>query len=290
MKRLFFILLSALSAVFTLGCPGNGASDGGTPDADEPPGVEITVSGTTYVYPLAAAYVSDAGLPAVSLAGLTLRMEEPLKVALKDPTGILGSQTLTSGGAFSFTQVPMDLVNLGLAAGVRDDSDAGTGPRVIRSATTLYDVALQGKKPDADLVGLKAWAVPTAFHEKLTLAVTAAKVTQVTTPKNPKSTLIEAGFILGQVVDSTGAPVTGAVITTSPVAMASQIVYPTADFSTTQGATSSNGLFIFIHDGDQQPVTFSFVVKDKPEYLLRKGGAALDACLLITVYPGKVAP
>lgn len=290
MKRLLFIVLSALLAVFTLGCPGNSGTDGGSTDGDvDPPSVEITVSGTTYVYPLAAAYLSDAGLPAVALTGLTLRMEEPLKVALKDPTGILGSQTLTSAGTFSFTQVPMDLVNLGLAAGVRDDTDAGT-VRVIRSATTLYDVALQGKKPDADLLNQKAWAVPTAFHDKLTAAVTAAKVGRVTALKNPKTTLVEAGFILGQVVDSAGVPVAGATLTTSPAALANQVVYPAADFSTTQAATSSNGLFVFIHDGDQQPVTFSFVVKDKPEYLSRKGGAALDACLLITVYPGKVAP
>jgi hypothetical protein len=289
-KRLLFTLLSALLAVFTLGCPGNSGTDGGVDGGEvDPPSVEITVSGTTYVYPLAAAFLTDAGLPAVGLAGLTLRMEEPLKVALKDPTGILGSQTLTSAGTFSFAKVPMDLVNLGLAAGVRDDSDAGT-PRVIRSATTLYDVALQGKKPDTDQVGQKAWAVPVPFHDKLTAAVTPAKVAAVTALKNPKTTLVEAGFILGQIVDSTGAPVANATLTTSPAALANQVVYPTADFSTTQAATSSNGLFIFIHDGDQQPVTFSFVVKDKPEYLSRKGGAALDACLLITVYPGKVAP
>ncbi|MHB8873994.1 MAG: hypothetical protein ACYC8T_09945 [Myxococcaceae bacterium] len=296
MKRLLSISFAALAAVFTLGCPtGGGGNDGGSPDGDvDPEEIEITVSGTARVHPVAAAYLADAGLPAMTVEGLTLRVEEPLKVALSDPTGVFGSMTLTSAGTFSVAAVPVTGVVLGVAAGIRDDTDGGTPcgdggvcPRLVRSATTLYDVALQGAKPSTDIVGGKAWAIPAAFHDKLTAAVTVASVKLITS--DLQTTLIGAGFILGQVVTADGTPLAGATIEPTPSTLAPRFFYPTADLSSTGPSTSANGLFVFVHDGGDVN-TFKFKVAGKTEYLTRNGGSARDACLVITVYPGKVAP
>jgi hypothetical protein len=66
--------------------------------------------------------------------------------------------------------------------------------------------------------------------------------------------------------------------------------YPTADISSvTQTGTSANGLFVFVHDGGPtSPFTFS--VEGQPDYRKRNAGAAAGTALIMTVYPGTVAP
>ncbi|MBI3184504.1 MAG: hypothetical protein HYZ28_20400 [Myxococcales bacterium] len=303
--------LASLGAVALLslglaGCPNGGnLPAAGEPDGSEEQGeVEVTASGFASVHPAAAQYLQSKGEPVPSVAGLTLRVEEPFKVALNDPTGIFGELTLTGAGTFSVSGIRSSQVILGIAAGIKDDSDAGVcgvdggiadggcGPaqrRVIRSATSLYDVALEGKKPDKDVVGTKAYAVPAAFHDQLTQAVTEARIRQLTGPNN-KGTLIEAGFMLGRIVDASGNPVAGARVSPSPDTKAGQFFYPSSDVSSaSQTSTSSNGLFLFVHSGGDVD-TFKFAVEGKPEYLTRNAGAAKDACLVTTVYPGKTPP
>ncbi len=297
MRRLDTILLLVSVAVLGLGCPViiYRPPDGGTIDDVPPEEVLISVSGTARVHPLGAAYLADAGFPEPDLTGVTLRVEEPFRVALNDPLGVFGSVTLGDAGAFSVANVRTVLVNLGVGAGIRDETDAGCGadggaacgPRVIRSATTLFDVALEGKKPDQDIVGAKAWAIPAELHARLTAAITPAVILQISS--NQFSTLVNTGFIFGQVVDTAGAPVAGVTIEPSPSSLSPQFFYPTADLGSTQASTSANGSFIFVHDGsDVKP--FKFKVAGRSEYLTRNGGAARDACLVITVFPGRVAP
>ncbi|MFZ5470106.1 MAG: carboxypeptidase regulatory-like domain-containing protein [Myxococcota bacterium] len=300
MKHTLFFALGLLC----LGCPnGSTGSDGGESDGDiEPTDIEIDVSGTARVHPAAVDFLNTNGRAVPSIEGLTLRVEEPLKVALHDPLGEFGTVILDGGGAFRVNAVPVQLVNLGIAAGIRDETDAGvcgadagvpdggckTVYRVVRSATVLYDVALEQKKPETDITGAVAFAIPTDFHEQLTAAVTPATILQIT-GANQKSTLLEAGFMLGRIVDAQGNPVANAKVAPSPAALASQFFYPTSDLSGTQGSTSANGLFVFVHTGGDVN-TFRFTIEGKSEYRQRNAGAAKDACLVVTVYPGTTPP
>lgn len=285
MKRYSAVLfLGALAA-----CGGSSttpASDAGIDAGVEPPD-EVAVSGVVTMLPEALAMLADAGVSS-SVAGLTLRVEEPFKVAVDDPAGIFHTQTLGADGAFSATQVPTDLVTLGIAAGVRDDSGEA---RVIRAATTLYDVALMdGAKPMADVTG-RGYAVPVLFHDALTAAVGPTTIAGLTGTTGADS-LIEAGFILGRVVDAAGQPVSG--VTVSPVGSAAatkaaRLFYPTADLASTQPATSASGLFVYVHNGGAVD-TFQFRIAGHDEYKQRNAGAMQGACLVLPVFPGTVAP
>lgn len=293
------------------GCPpGGGGSDGGSPDGDvDLEDIEITVSGTAYIHPEAAKWFQSQGLPQPPVEGLTLRVEEPLKVVLgQTDLGIFGEVTLGADGKFSVSHVRTELVNLGIAAGILDTSDAGApdggvysdggccipAKRVVRAGTAVYDVQLaDGVKPRADISGAKAYAIPTLFHDQLTQAVGEAQIRAITA--NQQKTLIGAGYILGQVVDAQGAPVAG--VKVNPEAMPqlkSQFFYPNADFTqcTTSGGpgTSANGLFIFVFDAKNEPLTFTFGIENRPEYKKRNAGAAKDTSLVLMVYPGDKAP
>ncbi len=273
--------------------PDAGVGDGGGDFPPEEP--EITVSGVARIHPEAVKYLLAASLAPATVDGLTLRVEEPLKVALNDPQGIFGVVTLTDAGTFSVNRVPTQLINLGIAAGIIDpgcgadggSGDGGCSSRVIRSATVLWDVAIEGHKPETDVTDGRAYVIPTAFHDALTRTVTEANIRRITA--NQKGTLVEAGFILGRVVDSAGQPVAGATLAPVPNSLSTQLFYPAADLSGLQASTSASGLFLFVHTGGDVK-TFKFSVQGHPEYLNRTAGAAPDACLVITVYPGLTQP
>ncbi len=284
-------LFSSALTLCLIGCSappsgkdGGGGGAGGSGGGGSSDEVIFKVSGTVKVHPVAAAFLADAGLDA-GLEGLTVRVEEPLKVALSNPDGVFSTQTLDSTGAFEAKNLSSLDINLGVAVGVFDPTDAGT--RVVRSATILFDVALQDKKPTKDVTGT-GFAVPVALHDKLTTAISDAKI-RMLTGANDKGTLFEAGFILGRVVDAQGKPVAGAKISPSPANLVNGFFYPTADLSGLGSATSSNGVFIYVHNGGAVN-TFRFTVDQQPAYLQRNAGARKEACVVIDVYPGLVAP
>ena len=258
------------------------AVDAGTDAGDDTQEVLFDVSASAAMVPESLGLLADAGV-SPSMAGLTARVEEPFRVATVGELGVFSSKTMDVSGTFGATMVSTTLVTLGVAGGIRDDVDAGT-PRVIRAATVLFDVALEGKKPSGNVSGGKAWAVPTVFHDRLTAAIGAAQI-QSLTSGNQKSTLIGAGFILGRLVDANGAAVSGATIKPSQTTRQGRFFYPTADYASVGTATSSTGVFVYVHNGSAVD-TFSFTVDGKPEYKSRTAGAAPDACLVITVYPG----
>lgn len=279
------------ASLLLLGCPGGGGTVDAGPDGNDipPEDLRITVSGTAHIHPVAASWLQSQGRPVPSLEGLTLRIEEPLKVATNDPLGIFGTVTLSDAGTFSVSNVRVELVNLGIAAGIKDDAADGGTPRVIRAASAIYDVALEGRKPDRDISGAKAYAVPTEFHDQLTRAVTEQRIRSITAG-NEQTTLIGAGFMLGRIVDDKGNPVSGAKVLANNSAAQDRIFYPTADFSSvTQNATAEHGLFLYVHNAGSV-LTFKFSIDGRPEYLQRNAGAAKDACLVTTVYPGKTPP
>ncbi|MGA9523641.1 MAG: carboxypeptidase regulatory-like domain-containing protein [Myxococcaceae bacterium] len=280
--------VAALSASFLLACSGGDTTpvDAGVDASFHfAPDAVIRVSGTAAVYPNAAEWMTQAGMPVPSLKGLTLRIEEPLKVALGDDTGVFGSTTLDDTGAFSMEGVDTGKVNLGIAVGIRDEANAGT---VIHAATTVWDVQMHEAKPELDIRGATGWALPKAFHDALTLAVSPVTIAQLS--GGTTSTLSGAGFILGKVVDAQGSPVAGARIVTGSADVDARFFYPSEDFSSvTQAGTSASGLFVYVHDGGTtRPFTLS--VDGKPDYKKRNGGVAAGTALIMTVYPGTVAP
>lgn len=251
-------------------------------DAGVDAGVEadpvFSVSGTVAIHPDAL----DAGLG--SLVGLTVRVEEPLKVAANNPAGVFSTATLDGTARFSVQNVSNELVNLGVAVGVRDDGDAGV-PKVVRSATVVYDVLLVGKKPLGEVKDRVAYAIPTGFHDRLTALLGPTRL-RMLTPDAPKDTLIAAGCILGKVLDAQGAPVSGVTITPSAGSVASRFFYPSADFTSLGTATSSNGLFLYVHEGTDLVQQFNFKVEGRNEYKQRNAGAVNNACLVVMVTPG----
>ncbi len=249
------------------------------------PDAVIRVSGTAAVYPNAAVWMTQAGTAVPSLQGLTLRIEEPLKTALGDDTGVLGTMTLDDTGAFSMEGVDTARVNLGIAVGIRDDANTGA---VIPAATTVWDVQLHSAKPEVDLTGTTAWALPKAFHDALTLAVSPVRIAQLT--HGTESALSGAGFILGKVVDAQGNPAGGARVVTGNADLDARVFYLDEGISSvTQAGTSANGLFVYVHDGgNMSPLTLS--VDGNPDYKTRNGGVAAGSALIMTVYPGTVAP
>jgi hypothetical protein len=277
MKRVFLISWAVLCA-----CPGGTTTDAGT---DSGTGDFLfDVSGQAVMFPEGVGMLTDAGL-LTTVAGLRLRVEEPFKVAVNenDPAGIFSSALLDAGGEFSATMISTEQVNLGVAAGVRDDNDAGT--RIVRSATGLWDVAFEGKKPDTNITGAKAWVLPKVFHDALTQAVTPAAIMGI----SGKSNLIQSGFMLGRVVDAQGKPVAGATLTPTMSNLVSQFFYPTADFTGSGPSTSSTGLFVFVQKEDMV-TTFRFDVTGNSAYQQRQAGAARGAALVMTVFPGTTPP
>jgi hypothetical protein len=275
----------ALVVALLCGCssPPNPTPDSGTPDSGMMDVTQFNVTGTAAMFPEGAAMLADAGLP-TSVAGLRMRVEEPFKIAINDndPLGIFSAAYLDAGGEFSAQDVQVDLVTLGVAGGIRDDSDAG---RVIRSATTIWDVALEGKKPDHDLTGTKAWAIPTPYHDALTAAISPAEIRSIT---GDAGTLIEAGFILGRIVDASGNGVAGATLTPTS-SVSGKFYYPLNPLIGTGGTTSNTGLFVYVHNGGDVE-TFRVNVTGRTEYKTRQAGAAANACLVLTIYPGAAAP
>ncbi len=280
MKRALLISGLALCA-----CSSGSKSDGGTGGGGGNEEVLFDVSGHAAIFPEGIGVSMDAGVTP-SVAGLTLRVEEPLKVALNpnDPLGVFSTTTLDATGAFSATMVSDQLVNLGIAAGVVDDG----GTRAVRSATVIWDVAFEQKKPDKNITGAKAWVLPKALHDRLTAAVTEAAIMGFTS--NQKRTLVEAGCILGRVVDAMGNPVAGVTVTSTTSSLNPKFVYPNADLSGTGASTAANGLFVFVHDGTDNVAQFSFNVMGATGYRQRSAGSAKNACLVMTVYPGTTAP
>ncbi len=307
-----WLLLAAVGAL-SLGCP-SGGNPGGT-DAGSDSGMNqnefpiITVAGKVFVHPEAKGFLADAGYPELALTGLTVRVEEPLLVALdpNDPVAVFGSRTLDATGNFSVGDVRTEVVTLGIAAGVRDDSDAGLrccaecgaladggcpfvpDTKVVRSATVLYDVTFaNGTKPEADVRNSKAYALPSEFHAKLNAAVTPARILQLT--GGTQSTLVGAGFVLGRIIDAAGVPVAGVKLSADST-VTDRVFYPSADLSTVgTGGTSTNGLFLYVYNGEAQPSQFPFSIQGRSEYKLRKMGAARGAGLVVTVFPGTTEP
>ena len=258
--------------------PGVDRSDSQMVDTDH---LKITVTGRAELLPEAVGLLKAQGQPVPSLEGLALTIEEPLRVGVSDPDSVLGNGSINASGDFSVRDVPVRTVNLSLAATVEH-------AELVRSSTVVFDTAITRTRPRTDIIGARAWALPVSFHDALTRAIGDTAIRTHT--ENRARTLREAGFILGRVVDASGAPVAGARVVPDAGPFASRIYYPAADFqSASQGATSATGLFVYVHSGAAADA-FTLSVEGAQGYLPRHAGAAPGLGLVLTLYPGQLAP
>ncbi len=241
----------------------------------------ITIFGRAEVFPEAVRLLEARGQPAPSLDGLALTIEEPLRVGVNDAESVFGQGTIGSDGGFSVTDVPVRNIHLSLAASLEHEG-------FVRSSSVVFDTVFTRTRPRTDISGARVWALPVPFHDALTLAVGEASIRAHTGDR--ARTLRDAGFILGRVVDASGAPVAGARVVLDRSDLEQRIYYPAPDFqSANQDATSATGLFLYVHSGAAAE-TFSLSVQGAEDYLPRNAGAIPGSGLVLTLYPGSTAP
>jgi hypothetical protein len=200
---------------------------------------------------------------------------------VSDPAATFGTGSLTEDGGFSVSDVPVRDIHLGLAARVEHEG-------FVPSSTIIFDTAFTGTRPRTDLIGARVWALPLALHEALTRAVGEEALRAHT--NGQARTLLEAGFLLGRVVDQAGRPVAGARVRLDRGELADRIYYPSEDLAHVgQAGTSANGLFVYVHSGVEVE-TFRLSLHGSEAYVWRTAGATPGHGLVLTVFPGTTAP
>jgi hypothetical protein len=241
----------------------------------------ITVTGQAELFPEAARLLEAQGQSVPSLDGLPLIVEEPLRVGVSDADSVLGRGDIGAAGAFSVADVPVRDIHMSLAASFAHEG-------FVPSSTVVFDTVFTRTRPRTDIIGARVWALPTSFHDALTRAVGEPWIRAHTNDR--ARTLREAGFILGRVVDASGAPVAGARVALDRGDLAHRVYYPAPDFlRSTQDGTSASGLFIYVHSGAEAE-TFSLAIQGSKDYQARNAGAASGKALVLTLYPGSYAP
>jgi hypothetical protein len=278
------VLRCALLGLASVACGLSSHEPEPAPDGHGTVGPEhlaITVSGHAELFPEAAHLLESQGLPLPRLEGLTLTIEEPLRVVVGHPGATLGQAPISSGGAFSVSGVRVRDIHQSLAAGLHHEG-------LVRSSTLVFDTVFTGAPPRTDILGARAWALPSSFHEALTGSV--GEPTLLALTEGRARTLLEAGFILGRVVDGAGQPVAGARVAPDHQALAERVLYPAPDRQgATRDATSASGLFLYVHSGrDAESLQLS--LPDTPDAPPRHASIAPGLGLVLTLYPGTLAP
>ncbi|KFE68161.1 hypothetical protein [Hyalangium minutum] len=258
--------------------PGSRTEDAQIVDLDN---LLITVHGQVALLPEAARLMSAQGQPPPALAGLPIVIEEPLRVGVSDPSASFGSGTLDEAGGFSIPGVPVKDIHQSLAVRVSEPSFAP-------ASTIVFDTAFTGARPRTDVINTHVWAVPMAFQDALTQAVGAETLRVLT--EGRAQTLLQAGFVLGRVVDEKGQPVAGARVWLDRGELADRLYYPSDDLAHMgQEGTSANGLFLYVHSGADAE-TFRVSIHGTETYVWRNAGATPGHGLVLTLFPGTYAP
>jgi hypothetical protein len=258
--------------------PGSRTEDAQIVDLDN---LRITVHGQVELLPEAARLMSAQGQTPPALAGLPLVIEEPLRVGVSDPGASFGTGTLDEMGGFSISEVPVKDIHQSLSASLSHEGYA-------RVSTIIYDTAFTGSRPRTDVINTRVWAVPQAFQDTLTQAVSPEALRLLT--EGRAETLLQAGFLLGRVVDATGKPVAGARVRIDRGELEDRVYYPSEDLSRVgQEGTSATGLFLFVHSGTDAE-TFRVSVHGAEAYVWRNAGAMPGHGLALTLFPGTYAP
>ncbi|MBJ6760401.1 carboxypeptidase regulatory-like domain-containing protein [Myxococcaceae bacterium JPH2] len=270
--------LAACSTTTSAPDPGVRTEDAGVVDLDD---LHINVSGRVAVLPEAQTLLQAHGQAPLSIDGAPLTIEEPLRVAVHDTSATVGAGTLASDGAFHVTHVSVRDIHQGLAVGVSHEGLA-------HCTSIIFDTAFTGTRPHTDLVDAQAWVLPTAFVQALDTAIGETRLRAHT--EGRASTLEEAGFIMGRVVDTSGHPVTGVRVVPDRTELSDRVYYPSEDLSTVnQDGTSGSGLFVYVHTAKGLSA-FHLSVEGAGNYVPRNVGASAGLGIVLTMYPGRFPP
>ncbi|QSQ11611.1 carboxypeptidase regulatory-like domain-containing protein [Myxococcus landrumensis] len=286
MKHRLLLASCVLLGLTSSGCgsddsapdPGYRTEDSEPVDVDN---LSIRVSGKALMLPEAARWLASTGKSAPILSGLTVTLEEPLRVAVNDLDATFGTSTLDEAGAFGVAGISVRDVNVGLAVGM-------SGPGLARTSTIIYDSAFTGSRPRTNLIETRAYALPESFHDALSTALGESRLLGLT--ENRARNLREAGFALGRVVDENGRPRAGVRVVPNRTDLAERIFYPSSDLSgVNQEGTSEEGLFVYVHTG---LAVESFHVSEEGEEnaVPRNVVTAPGWGLMLTLYPGLHPP
>jgi hypothetical protein len=158
----------------------------GLADAGEPDAGPFDLAGSAQVFPLAAGWMTSQGQPVFSFQGLQLRLEDPFVVARHPDASVIAEYALGADGRFAFTALDGPTA-VGVGAVLSDPSAAP-------SAAVSESLLIEGKpRTFADAT---AWGLPAAFVQALEAAL-------------DDFDLASKGFLLGQVLDASGTPVSG---------------------------------------------------------------------------------
>lgn len=283
MKRPSFVLYCALLGLTACG-PGTSADSSANRNGGElsdRSDLAITVSGRAEVFPEAARLLAGGIQPVPSLEGFPLTVEEPLRVGVSDADAVLGRGEVGTDGTFSVDNVSVGDINLSLAVSLEHDG-------YVRASTIVFDTAFTRTRPRTDLIDTRVWALPDTFHDALTRAISEARIRAHT--DDQARTLRAAGFILGRVVDASGAPRAGVQVVVDRADLAGRIYYPSEDLqSATQTGTSATGLFVYVHTATDSQ-SFGMSVQDDASYVLRNVGATPGMAIVVTLAPGNGTP
>ncbi|WP_342378064.1 carboxypeptidase regulatory-like domain-containing protein [Myxococcus stipitatus] len=286
MKHRLLLASCVLLGLTSSGCgsddsapdPGYRTEDSEPIDVDN---LSIRVSGQARVLPEASRWLATTGRSEPSLSGLSVTIEEPLRVAVNDLDATFGSSALDDAGAFGVAGILVKNVNVGLAVGM-------SGPGLMRTSTIIYDSSFTGSRPRTNLIETRAYALPESFHDALSTALGESRLLGHT--ENRARTLREAGFALGRVVDENGRPRAGVRVAPSRTELADRIYYPSADLgSVNQEGTSEEGLFVYVHTG-LAVESFHVSVEGEEDAVPRNVVTAPGLGLMFTLHPGLHPP
>lgn len=210
--------------------------------------IPIDVSGQVAVLPESERVLGSA--PAV--AGLRVRLQDPLRATLADPDATRVELTAGQDGAFATTELDARKVSVALTAVVFAEGSSAFVP----FSTALFDTAHEGEPLRASLSDTRAFALTAAFATTLSTFVTEPNLRAATS--DLWGDIVSAGFVFGQVLDLQGQPVTGARVVTlgvdgQPTHREARIYYPDDGYTPVGGApatvTGPRGLFVYLHTG-----------------------------------------
>ncbi|MDC0711463.1 carboxypeptidase regulatory-like domain-containing protein [Stigmatella sp. ncwal1] len=285
MKHPCLLALCSLLGLGLSACGGDSIPDPGlrTDDAQtvDPNRLLVTLRGKAELFPEAAQRLAAQGQPLPSLEGLSLVIEEPLRAGVNDPAASFGTGVCAEDGTFSITDVPVKDIHTSLAASLEH-------PGLAHTSTIVFDTAFTGSRPRTDITGAQAWALPLSFQDALTQSVGEEAIGAHT--EGRARSLLDAGFILGRVVDAQGRPVAGARVQIEPGELADRLYYPSDDFTRAdQDGTHGHGLFLYVHSG-LGAEAFQLAVHGSEAYTWRNAGAMPHRGLVLTLHPGDRAP
>lgn len=273
----------------------SGGSTGGTSGAST-----ISVAGTASVHPVAALFYGAGkplGATPPSVVGRDVRIDEPLKVLLDDPTARLGKTQVGADAKFKVDSVVVDDVIIGMVAAlVAASPDGGVtscplptdsgfpdgSPAYCESFITTSSTLVEKKPNDGEnITNAASLGIPVAFERYLS-----AKL-----GLTPPNTLADKGWVMGYVVDATGNAVKGVEFDISVNAKKPTVQYFDDDFNpvATGGKTNKYGVFVLLAPGNPSQYSKPFPITGRSEFGCHKTGSAVGSAVALVydaAHPG----